>query len=217
MSGKKCDDSDRFRSIAGDERGRQSNLSAGTGQLSSGSVNISTAAVPGGTYNLTARYGGDAAYNPSSSSAVPVTVNPEPSQTIVGVIGGGSFLTTPITVSYGEPLQVALVVAGNSGVGYPMGQMTLSQDGMPSVTLGAYGQKPSPLILNYGEKSTLLQGRSLLPASRAQLPSSVCWDWMHARKHLHSMRARINCRPPILAITALPRAMARYAFNVKES
>ena len=94
---------------------------------------------------MTARYGGDGTYNASSSTAVPVTVNPEPSQTIVGVMGGGAFLTTPLTVSYGEPPQVGIVVAGKSGIPRSTGHIPLLQDGQPTVTLRSLRTKAEPI------------------------------------------------------------------------
>jgi hypothetical protein len=152
---------------------------AGVAQLKAGtpsSVTFSTTTVPGGTYNVTARYSGDGTYYSSTSSPVSVTVTPEPSQTIVGTIGGGSFTTASVSLKYAESLPLAIVVAGKSGSGYPTGQMTLLADNQPTVTLGAFGQKTSNLILNYGEKSTLL-ALGNLPASQSStvafLPSCV--------------------------------------------
>jgi hypothetical protein len=142
---------------------------AGLAQLLAGSpssVTFSTTTVPGGTYNVTARYSGDGKYFSSTSNPVQVTVTPEPSQTIVGAMGGGSFTTASVSPQYGEPLPMAIVVAGKSGSGYPSGQMTLLADNQPTVTLGAFGQKTNPLILNYGEKSTLL-ALGNLPASQS--------------------------------------------------
>jgi len=138
-------------------------VASGVGQLTPGAPstsNIQTGAVPGGTYNVTARYEGDGTYYSSTSSPVAVTVTPEATQTIVGVIGGGSFNNTPISVSYDEPLQLGIIVSGNSGVGYPTGQLTLQADGNPAQTVLGDGVTPSPLILNYGEKSLVLSGGS---------------------------------------------------------
>ena len=134
---------------------------SGVGQLTPGSPstsNIQTATVPGGTYGVTARYSGDGTYYSSTSSPVQVTITPEPSQTYVGVLGGGSLVFTPISISYDEPLQVAAVVTGNSGYGYPSGTLTLQADGQPVSTVLGDGITQSPMVLNYGEKSTILFG-----------------------------------------------------------
>jgi len=146
---------------------------SGVGQLTPGSPstsNIQTATMPGGTYGVTARYSGDGIYFSSTSSPVQVTVTPEPSQTYVGVLGGGSLVFTPISITYDEPLQVAAVVTGNSGYGYPAGTLTLQADGQQVSTVLGDGVTPSPMVLNYGEKSTILFGGST-PISQSSTTS----------------------------------------------
>jgi len=145
-------------------------VAVGAGLLTPGSPtsasNIQTGAVPGGTYGVTARYSGDGSYYSSSSTPVQVTVTPEPSQTYVGALGGGSFNITPVSISYDEPLLLGFIVAGNSGYGYPTGQLTLQADGQPAQTVLPDGVTPSPVILNYGEKSAVI-GAGNLPVSQS--------------------------------------------------
>jgi hypothetical protein len=126
--------------------------------VTSSSSTIKTPKVPGGTYNVAARYSGDGTYYSSSSTPVQVTVTPEPSQMYLGVLGGGSFNLTPSTISYDEPLFLGFVVTGNSGYGYPSGKLTLQEDGQPVSTVLADGVTPSPMTLGYGENSALLTG-----------------------------------------------------------
>ena len=132
-------------------------VAAGQGKLNPGSPTsdsfIQTGKVPGGTYNMTARYSGDGTYYSSASAPIAVTVTPEPSQTYVGALGGGYFNLAPSSISYDEPLHLGMVVGGNSGYGYPTGQMSLSVDGIPVTTVLADGVTVSPMVLNYGEKS----------------------------------------------------------------
>jgi hypothetical protein len=145
-------------------------IAAGQSQLAPGSPTstgtIQTGKVPGGSYNMTARYGGDGTYYSSSSAPIAVTVTPEPSQTFVGALGGGSFNLTPSSISYDEPLHLGFVVGGNSGYGYPTGKVSLSIDGNPVSTVLADGVTVSPMSLNYGENSTLLSG-SNAPVSQS--------------------------------------------------
>lgn len=140
-------------------------IAAGQGELTPGSptssATIQTGKVPGGSYHMTARYSGDGTYYSSSSTPITVTVTPEPSQSYVGVIGGGSFNLTPATISYDEPLHLGFVVGGNSGYGYPSGSVSLTLDGQPATTVLADGVTPSPITLNYGEHSTLLSGTNI--------------------------------------------------------
>ena len=133
-----------------------------------GNANIVDAAVPGGSYSLVAKYGGDGTHTASASNAVAVTVTPEASQTYAGVLGGGSFTQAPLSIQYGLAYQVGFVVAGNSGKGYPSGMLSLTADGQPlttySVDLATGTLTQSMLMLNYGEKARLL---SSLPSSES--------------------------------------------------
>jgi hypothetical protein len=79
----------------------------GNGTLSGGSATITTSSLPGGTYNLTARYAGDTNFASSlSSPGVPVTVNKENSRlqySIVTFDANGNILnTTATSVVYGS-------------------------------------------------------------------------------------------------------------------
>jgi subtilase family serine protease len=154
-------------------------IAVGSGNLtplSTTSVaNILTSVVPGGSYNVSARYSGDAKNGPSTSNEVPVTVSPEKSQTLVGSVGGGTFATGPISVGYGLSWPVGIIVAGNSGFGFPSGSMTMTADGTPITTGGVYDYaagtySPSTMTLNYGEKSLTKAG---LPTSQSSTISYV--------------------------------------------
>ena len=137
---------------------------AGDGILTAGSsgstANFSTSTIPGGTSGIIARYSGDGTYYSSSSAPVQVTVTPEPSQTFVGSVGGGSWIQGPVSVGYGLPLYLGIVVGGNSGFGYPTGQVNLQADGQPIQTghfdAGTGTFTLGPMVLNYGEKSGAL-------------------------------------------------------------
>jgi hypothetical protein len=154
-------------------------VAAGSGELTtlSGSsvADIVTSVVPGGKYKVTARYGGDGKNGPGVSEAVPVTVSAENSQTFVGSVGGGTFATGPVSVGYGESWPVAVIVAGNSGYGFPSGKITMTADGTPITNGGVYDYAsgtftPSTMTLNYGEKSIMKSG---LPTNQSSTVSYV--------------------------------------------
>jgi len=139
-------------------------IASGTGTLviaaSSSTANITTDSVPGGSMTVTARYSGDKKYYASTSGPVNVTVTPEPSQTFVGIIGGGSINNSPITIQFGQPVPIGVAVAGLSNQGYPTGTINLANDGV-AVQPSKYDYNSGvwtayPIVLNYGEKSTLL-------------------------------------------------------------
>lgn len=136
---------------AGDFAGVGSAALATSG--TSGVATLASPSVPGGTYGVTARYSGDGKYYSSTSNSLNVTVTPEASQMQMGGLAGGYYIQTPLSVNYGEPVPLYVAVAGNSGYGYPTGQITLLVDGAPATTTTKDFATPSTLTLNYGEKS----------------------------------------------------------------
>jgi Pro-kumamolisin, activation domain/Bacterial Ig-like domain (group 3) len=106
---------------------------ADTVPLNSGSFSSSNVSdLPGGSYNLSAHYGGDATYGVSDSIPVAVSVSPENSTTTLtasGLQAGG----TP----YGDPVEFVVRVQGLSGAGIATGSITL-QDTAAFTTIGTY-------------------------------------------------------------------------------
>ena len=106
--------------------------SVGFFPLDGGSVSSTTKALPGGTYAVTARYGGDGTFAPSlSSPSPPITVLPEPSSTVASVFTADQnghlipFLTGP----YGSLVYLRADVSGKSGAGTPTGSITFQDSG----------------------------------------------------------------------------------------
>jgi len=86
-----------------------------TGSSSFAFGSTSGVELPGGTYNLTARYAGDANFAPATSSAVAITVNPEPTTTLAA-----SNVTS--SVPFGTAITLgAETVGNNSGTNYVVG------------------------------------------------------------------------------------------------
>jgi len=81
----------------------------GDGTLSGGSTTINTTFLPGGSYNLTARYAGDTTFAPSTTSpGVPVVVNKEASRLQYGIVTfdpntGAITSTNATSLVYGSP------------------------------------------------------------------------------------------------------------------
>jgi hypothetical protein len=138
------------------EGGPASSLGIANFPLSSGSATSGTNLLPGGTYSVTARYGGDGTFGASSSSPpVQVTVNKESSKTQVALVtfdGQGNLISfTATTAAYGSPYVLRTDVTNSAGqecsldaVPCPTGQVTLSANGraLPnqgSSSSGSYG------------------------------------------------------------------------------
>ena len=102
--------------------------------LNDGSGSRSVNNLPGGTYQLTGRYGGDGTYASSSSAAETITVTPEMSNIGFSLMSNGVPLrASPITVSYGLPPTLVIqptgvgAAAGTSN-GVPTGTATFTVD-----------------------------------------------------------------------------------------
>ncbi|MGA2832685.1 MAG: Ig-like domain repeat protein [Terracidiphilus sp.] len=106
-------------------------LSASSGAATTGDFAVS--GLPGGTYNLVARFPGDSSFAASDSNAIPVTVTSEQSTTTFaawGIEASGSKLAYSSTNwSYGWSAQFSASVAGVSGQGTPSGLITFLDNG----------------------------------------------------------------------------------------
>jgi subtilase family serine protease len=118
---------------AGIPTGDVSLLAAGSegvnlGNLSNGAVSGSVETLPGGTYSVTASYGGDATFGASVSTGVPITINPEASTTTFSVFlaGQSGNQSSPVNTTYGNFLDLQVSVAGASQHGTPTGTLTFS-------------------------------------------------------------------------------------------
>jgi Pro-kumamolisin, activation domain/Bacterial Ig-like domain (group 3) len=105
-------------------------LGAGTqgvnlGDLNNGSISGAVTALPGGSYSVTASYGGDGTFGGSTSNAVSVTIAPEPSSTSFTASLGGSPASS-VNTTYGNFLDLQVNVVGASKQGTPTGTLTFS-------------------------------------------------------------------------------------------
>src|ERR1019366_97965 len=101
--------------------------------LSGGSYSTTLNNLPGGTYNVTARYGGDNTFASSTSVPVQVTVNSEGSTVTItpqSITQTTTCLISPSnSFTYGQLAWIQAAVAGNSGAGVPTGTVTITVDG----------------------------------------------------------------------------------------
>lgn len=150
-------------------------VGVGSGSLTpstpTSNASITTSTIPGGTYNVSARYGGDGTYTAGTSNAVSVTVSPESSQMAVGGISGGSAISSPLTLAYGEPVPLYIAVAGLSGNGHPSGTISLLVDGSAATVVGPDFQTPGTLTLNYGERSGLFTNGASVAGQSSVFPN----------------------------------------------
>jgi subtilase family serine protease len=142
-----------------------------TAAISNGVASFSTQALPGGTYTLYARYGGDTGNASSQSQGIQVTVSPENSSmqfnlNVYDAKTGDLTAISPASAVYGSQFYANISpYGGTEGLtkGNPAtGTLTLSQNGtqLTTITLGSQG------VANYQfTSSTLSPGTYTLAAA----------------------------------------------------
>jgi hypothetical protein len=123
--------------------------------LNGGSVSSTINSLPGGSYSVIARYGGDGTFGSSTSAPTPaITVNAESSVTAVSAMTlNSSFNFIPFTGGpYGAFVYLRADVTGQSGNGVPSGNLNfMDTDGFipgNSFALNSQGNTATPNFLN---------------------------------------------------------------------
>jgi hypothetical protein len=116
--------------------------------LSAGSAAASTNLLPGGTYDVIAHYSGDGTFGSSDSTAVNVTVTPEPSITKLSVLtADANNNPVPFTGGpYGSFIYPRADVVGQSGHGTPTGSVSFTDASLSldTFTLNSEGNAAPP-------------------------------------------------------------------------
>lgn len=106
--------------------------------LSGGSYSASLNNLPGGTYYVTARYGGDDNFASSYSASTQVTVSSEGSSFTLTASSPNATttcsLTNPSSYSYGSNILIDAQVTSASGAGAATGTVTILDNGNPITT-----------------------------------------------------------------------------------
>jgi hypothetical protein len=100
--------------------------------LASGTASDTWNLLPGGTYNVYARYAGDGTYAPSVSAPYNITVAPELCQMVTYIHANNINLTSPTTIPYGSPVVVTVEPyskASTLNVGTPTGSIQVYDNG----------------------------------------------------------------------------------------
>jgi hypothetical protein len=96
-----------------------SNGGGAGGTLAGGAASFTTTTLPGGSYNVTARYAGDGTFAPSDSNGVPVVVAQENSRLQVGIVSfdpttGNVTSTNATSFPYGSPYTLRFDILNSS-------------------------------------------------------------------------------------------------------
>ena len=164
-----------------------SSLSAQQGQgdiaLQGGVGSETLTTLPGGTYQLTGRYGGDGIYGSSSSAPVSVTVMPEASTINFEAVLTGHYLGfAPFvpgeTAGYGQPIQFLVRPIGASGSGVATGSATFTLNTTTfaaALNAGGYASwTPQALSVGqYAASATYAGDSSFAASASSKLPFSI--------------------------------------------
>jgi hypothetical protein len=165
--------------------------------LGAGIANWSSKLFPGGSYTVKAHYAGDGVHGASDSNGIPVTINPEPSRTLVNLVSFGNTGATQSfaanTIPYGSPYLLRMDVTDASGTvssaqgvssncsagnaSCPTGTLTLTANGSPldggSFKLNSKGVAEDQAIQLAGGTYTLAASYPGDPSYSASTGSSV--------------------------------------------
>ena len=159
-------------------------LASSTFPLTSGSFSGTTNILPGGTYTVTAEYGGNGTFGASSSSPpIQVTVNKESSKTNMALVtfdaSGAPISFTATSAGYGSPYVLRTDVTNSAGqecsinpVPCPTGQVTLTANGRALPNQGS----ASPTVYGLNSQGYLEDTFIQFPAGSYTLSGSYGGD-----------------------------------------
>ncbi|MGA9529050.1 MAG: Ig-like domain repeat protein, partial [Terriglobales bacterium] len=166
--------------------------------LSGGSYSLNLTNLPGGTYNVTARYGGDSTYGSSYSAPVQVTVAGGSTATVTltpyALSGVACTISPASTFTYDSQIILDVQVSDGNGNGTPTGSVTLTLDGNTYATL--------PLDPN---------GHAYAISGIQTTSNSCLWDYMPSQQNTlpagsHSLTASYSGDSSFSGATSSPAA-----------
>jgi trimeric autotransporter adhesin len=150
--------------------------------LASGTGSDTWNLLPGGNYNVYARYAGDGTYAPSVSAPYNITVAPELCQMVTYVHANNIKLTGPTTIPYGSPVVVTVEPyskATTTNVATPSGSIQVydngvqitalpfDSEGAATFTSNLLALGPHSLVLSYMGDASFSSGIPNVPACSA--------------------------------------------------
>jgi hypothetical protein len=148
----------------------------GSGGVISGTTNQ----LPGGTYMVTARYGGNGTFAASTSAGIQVTVNKEASTTNISGLDPNGLPLAGGTYPFGSVIFVRADVVGASGHGTPSGAVTFTDTfgALPSLNpqISPPVAVPNPSPLNSGGNTSVGDGIISFDAGNHSITASYGGD-----------------------------------------
>jgi len=145
---------------------------AGVFSLTNGQFSGSVSDLPGGSYNLTARYSGDGSFGSSTSTPIAVTIGSEGSKSqfsLETVDFSGNLSPLSGSPTYGQQVYFKISVAPSSGLGVPTGSVNIL-DGTTVLTTVPLNNQGTAFVLSG------VAGNFSIPAGSNSLSVSYSGD-----------------------------------------
>ncbi|HZP16533.1 MAG TPA: Ig-like domain repeat protein, partial [Terriglobales bacterium] len=171
--------------------------------LSNGSASSALNNLPGGSYTLTAQYGGDANFAPSPpSNAVTVNITPENSVTTMSIFSFNQFgsLVPYGTQPYGSPAYLRTDVTAQSGHGTPTGSVFLTENGSSFLGL-SYN-------LDAQGTGTIARGFFLTPVGQHSVVANYSGDVSFNASSSSPVTMAVTPAPTTLTVTSSSNTIA---------
>lgn len=172
--------------------------------LTSGTGSAVYNGLPGGSYTVEARYGGDGSNAASTSSPISVTISPEPSTTVLQVNAYDPSTGTPlglVNIPYGSEIiadaQIEGTAEGSKTQGLATGTVTFSE-GIPTLGTAVVGSGNIASLPLFGTKSVPLS------AGSQTVTASYSGDASYATSNSAGMTVTLTKASTTTAITGYP-------------
>lgn len=163
-------------------------VTVGTAPLVNGTATLTTKALPGGSVDVIASYGGDATYAPGQGYGLYLSVQGEPTSLSAAVAG---------SVPVGGTISVAVTATSTSGVGTPSGSISIAPQG----------------IANTGTYSAHLTGANGTATATVTFPATQAGT-IALLVSCVSADASFTCYSPVRATVVVSQLASTLSFTV---
>ena len=137
----------------------QADTTVGTLTLTSGTATTTADLLPGGTYNLYARYAGDGTYASSVGNGNPATLTVQPEACQMVVYGHNINIGSNTNIAYGTPISITAE---------PYSHLSTNNDGIPSGSIQVLDNSKLITTLPINSEGAATFTSNLLPVSATQ-------------------------------------------------
>jgi subtilase family serine protease len=137
----------------------QADTTVGTLTLTGGTATTTSDLLPGGTYNIYARYAGDGTYASSVGNGNPATLTVQPEACQMVIYGHNINIGTNTNIAYGTPISITAE---------PYSHLSTNNDGIPSGSIQVLDNSALITTLPVNSEGAATFTSNLLPVSATQ-------------------------------------------------